>query len=78
MLAATEETALYTIRKISEIDRLFKKTLALVRKKHPAMKKEIIEKILEQPYLSRKKLLNKDLRSLNTVKNRGCNSKSKK
>jgi len=68
MLAATEETAVYTIKKINEIDRLFEKTLTLVRKKYPSMKKEIIEKIFEQPYISPKALLTKDLKSLNTAK----------
>lgn len=68
MLSATEETALYTIKKITEIDRLFDKTLALVRKKHPAMKKEIVEKIFEQPYISPRALLSKDTRSVNTAK----------
>lgn len=68
ILAATEETALYTINKINEIDRLFERTLALVRKKYPSMKKEIVEKIFEQPYISPKALLNKDTKSLNTAK----------
>ncbi|MES2678740.1 MAG: hypothetical protein V4635_02595 [Bacteroidota bacterium] len=68
MLAATEETAIYTTKKINEIDRLFEKTLLLVRKKHPSMKKEIIEKIFEQPYISPRALINKDLKSVNTAK----------
>ena len=68
MLNATEETALYTIKKINEIDRLFDRTLVLVRKKHPAMKKEVIEKIFEQPYISPRALLNKDMKSVNTAK----------
>jgi len=68
MLAATEETARYTIKKINEIDALFNKTLLLVRKKYPAMKKEVVEQIFEQPYTSPKKLLNKNTKSVNTAK----------
>ncbi len=68
MLAAIEETAIYTIKKINEIDRLFERTLDAARKKYPAIKKEVIEKIFEQPYTSPKKLLNKHIKSVNTAK----------
>lgn len=68
MLSATEETALYTIKKINEIDRLFERTLSLVKKKYPSMKKEVVEKIFEQPYISPKTLVTKDTKSLNTAK----------
>jgi Fic family protein len=68
MLVATEETAIYTIKKINEIDRLFEKTLRLVRKKYPSIKKEIVEKIFEQPYISPRALISKDLKSVNTAK----------
>jgi Fic family protein len=68
MLNATEETAKYTIKKINEIDALFNKTLQLVRKKYPSMKKEVVEQIFEQPYTSPKKLLNKNTKSVNTAK----------
>lgn len=68
MLAATEETALYTIKKINEIDRLFERTLETARKKYPTIKKEVIEKIFEQPYTSPRKLLNKHIKSVNTAK----------
>ncbi len=68
MLKAIEETAIYTISKINEIDRLFQRTLELVSKKLPQMRKEIIEKIFEQPYISPKRLVDENTRSLNTAK----------
>ncbi len=68
MLKAVEETAIYTISKINEIDRLFQRTLELVNKKLPKIKKEIVEKIFEQPYTSPQKLLDENLKSLNTAK----------
>ncbi len=57
MLKAIEETAIYTISKIEEIDRLFNNTLGLIGKKFPHIRKETIEKIFEQPYISPKKLV---------------------
>ncbi len=68
MLKAIEETAIYTISKINEIDRLFQRTLELVAKKLPQIRKEIVEKIFEQPYISAKRLLDENTRSLNTAK----------
>lgn len=68
MLAAVEETAIYTIKKINEIDRLFERTLATARKKYPSIKKEVIERIFEQPYTSPRKLLNQHIKSVNTAK----------
>ncbi len=68
MLKAVEETAIYTINKINEIDRLFQITLELVSKKLPQIRKEVVEKIFEQPYTSPKKLLDKNIKSINTAK----------
>lgn len=68
MLKAIEETSKYTISKIEEIDRLFTKTNELVNEKYPSIRKEFIENLFEQPYISPKKLLDKNVRSLNTVK----------
>jgi len=68
MLKAVEETAIYTIDKINEIDRLFQKTHKLVSKKLPHIRKETVEKIFEQPYVSPKALLNKNIKSINTAK----------
>ncbi len=68
MLKAVEETSKYTISKIEEIDNLFVKTTSLVNKKYPSIRKEFIEKLFEQPYISPKKLLDKDIKSLNTAK----------
>ena len=68
MLAAIEETSLYTIKKINEIDRLFQRTLDLVGTKLPQIRKEVIEKIFEQPYTSPRKLLDKNIKSVNTAK----------
>jgi Fic family protein len=68
MLKAIEETSVYTIKKINEIDRLFEKTWELVSKKLPQIRKEVVEKIFEQPYTSPQKLLNQNLKSINTAK----------
>ncbi len=68
MLKAVEETSIYTINKIEEIDSLFDKTLKLVEAKLPHIRKEVIEKLFEQPYTSPKRLLDKNLKSLNTAK----------
>jgi len=68
MLNAVEETSIYTINKIEEIDRLFDRTLKLVEDKLPHIRKEVIEKLFEQPYTSPKRLLDKNLKSLNTAK----------
>lgn len=68
ILKAIEETSVYTINKINEIEALFRRTLELTSKKLPHIRKEIIEKIFEQPYISPKKLLNETTKSLNTSK----------
>ncbi len=68
MLRAIEETSKYTISKIEEIDRLFSRTTKLVNEKYPSIRKEFVEKLFEQPYISPKKLLDKNTKSLNTVK----------
>ena len=68
ILKAVEETALYTINKIEEIDRLFSNTLKLVTNKLPHVRKEIVEKLFEQPYVSPKRLIDQNLKSLNTAK----------
>ena len=68
MLTAVEETALYTIKKINEIDRLFQRTVEFVAKKQPNIRKEVIEKIFEQPYISPRKLLDQNIKSVNTAK----------
>ena len=68
MLWAIEETSRYTINKIEEIDRLFTITLALIAQKLPHIRKETVEKIFEQPYISPKRLISQDIKSLNTAK----------
>jgi len=68
MLKAVEETAIYTINKIQEIDHQFQKTLELVEEKLPHIRKETIEKIFEQPYVSPKSLLIQNIKSINTAK----------
>jgi Fic family protein len=75
MLKAVEETATYTIKKINEIERLFQKTHELVNEKLPHIRKEVVEKIFEQPYISPKALLDQNnlsrpfgVKSLNTAK----------
>ena len=68
ILKAIEETAMYTIKKINEIDRLFQQTSALINNELPKIRKETIEKIFEQPYISPKKLIDDQIKSLNTAK----------
>lgn len=75
MLKAVEGTAIYTINKIHEIDRLFQKIHELINEKLPHIRKEVVEKIFEQPYISSKVLLDKNnfsqpfgIKSLNTAK----------
>ena len=68
MLNAVEETSKYTIKKIQEIDHLQATTLKLVHEKLPQIRKEVIEKIFEQPYISPKTLLDQNIRSINTAK----------
>lgn len=68
ILKAVEETAIYTINKIQEIDQLFHKTYELVNEKLPHIRKEVVEKIFEQPYISPKMLVDKNIKSLNTAK----------
>ncbi len=65
---AIEQASKYTISKIEEIDRLFSRTSILVNKKYPSIRKEFIEKLFEQPYVSPKKLLDNNIKSLNTAK----------
>jgi len=68
MIKAVEETAIYTINKIQEIDQLFLKTHELVNEKLPHIHKELVEKIFEQPYISPKMIIDKNIKSLNTAK----------
>lgn len=68
ILKAIEETSIYTINKIEEIDQLFNKIWALVQEKQPTIRKEVVEKIFEQPYISPKSLLDSNIKSLNTAK----------
>lgn len=68
MLKAIEETSKYTISKIEEVDRLFSSISKSVNEKFPSIRKEFIEKLFEQPYISPKKLLDNNVKSLNTVK----------
>jgi Fic family protein len=68
MLKAVEETSVYTIDKINEIDRLFIRTVELVREKLPHIHKEAVEKIFEQPYITPKKFLDEKVKSINTAK----------
>ncbi len=68
ILKAVEETSIYTILKIEEIDRLFNNTLRLIQNKFPHIRKETIEKIFEQPYISPKRLVDNNVKSLNTAK----------
>ncbi len=67
-LKAIEETSIYTISKIEEIDRLFTNTHKLIIKELPHIRKETIEKIFEQPYISPKRLIDSNVKSLNTAK----------
>ncbi|MCK5642844.1 MAG: Fic family protein [Gammaproteobacteria bacterium] len=68
MLKAVEETSLYTISKIEEIDRLFSNVYEITKTRLPHIRKETIEKIFEQPYVSPKMLMDKNIKSLNTAK----------
>lgn len=68
MLKAIEETSLYTLRKITEIENLFQRTKELINNKLPHIRKETVEKIFEQPYVSPGKIMNADIKSLNTAK----------
>jgi Fic family protein len=68
ILKAVEETSIYTINKIDEIDQLFNKTWSLVQEKLPNLRKELIEKIFEQPYISPKNIVDSNIKSLNTAK----------
>ena len=67
-LKAIEETSIYTIEKIEKIDRLFVNTHNLIKNKLPHIKKETVEKIFEQPYISPKRLIDNNIKSLNTAK----------
>jgi Fic family protein len=68
MLRAIEETSVYTINKINEIDRLFQRIYDMVQEKLPGIRKETIEKIFEQPYTRPKALIGQNMKSLNTAK----------
>lgn len=70
MLTAVEETAIYTIRKINEIDHLFEKILELVSQKLPHIRKEVVEQLFEQPYISPRRLVANrfGIKSINTAK----------
>ena len=68
ILNAVKETSLYTISKIEEIDKLFTNTHNLIIKELPHIRKETIEKIFEQPYISPKRLIDTNVKSLNTAK----------
>jgi len=75
ILKAIEKTSIYTINKINEIDHLFQKTLVLVSTHLPQIRKEVVEKIFEQPYTSPQKLLDQNntpiqlgIKSINTAK----------
>jgi Fic family protein len=68
MLKAVEETSIFTLSKINEIDNLFRKTYELIKLKLPRIPKEVIEKIFEQPYISPRKLLDQNTKSINTAK----------
>ena len=68
MLSAVEETSIFTINKINEIDSLFQKTYELVKLKFPHIRKEVIEKIFEQPYISPRRLIDQNTKSINTAK----------
>ncbi|MBE9466729.1 MAG: Fic family protein [Bacteroidetes bacterium] len=68
MLKAVEQTSLYTINKIEEIDNLFNTTLELISNKLPHIRKETVELLFEQPYISPKRLIDNNIKSLNTAK----------
>ncbi len=68
MFRAVEETSLFTINRINDIDGLFQRTYSLVSHRLPHIRKEVIEKIFEQPYISPGSLLSGEIKSLNTAK----------
>ena len=68
MLKAIEETSKYTIHKIEEINNLFEKTVNHINKHQPSVKKEFIEYIFEQPYISPGRMHEHKGMSLNTIK----------
>ena len=68
MFRCVEQTSLFTISRINEIDELFSRTYAIVSARLPHIRKEVIERIFEQPYVSPRALLSRDIRSLNTSK----------
>ena len=68
ILKAVEQTSLYTISKIEEIDRLFNTTLNLITNKLPHIRKETVEALFEQPYISPRRIMSQNIRSLNTAK----------
>jgi len=68
ILSALEETALYTIKKINEIDQLFTNTAELINHRLPHIRKETIEQLFEQPYIAPKALVGKGIKSVNTAK----------
>ncbi len=70
MLKAVEETAIYTVHKINEIDRLFEKILELVIRELPHIRKEVVEQLFEQPYINPKRLVGQrfGIKSINTAK----------
>lgn len=68
MLNAIEETAIYTIQKINEIDHLFNSTSKLINQKLPHIRKETIEQLFEQPYIAPKNLVGSGIKSVNTAK----------
>jgi Fic family protein len=63
-----EQTSLFTIKKINEIDSLFERTYSLVSRRLPHIRKEVTEKIFEQPYISPRSLISGEIKSLNTAK----------
>jgi len=65
---SVEQTSLFTIKKINEIDALFNRTYRLVSHRLPHIRKEVTEKIFEQPYISPRSLISKEIKSLNTAK----------
>ena len=68
MFRSVEQTSLFTIRRINEIDDLFSRTYDIVSKRLPHIRKEVVERIFEQPYISPKSLISRDIKSLNTAK----------
>lgn len=68
MFRCVERTSLFTISRINEIDELFSRTYDIVGARLPHIRKEVTEKIFEQPYVSPRSLLSRDIRSLNTAK----------